>query len=142
MFGHERLDVYKISSQYVKWVYDIEGRLTGKYRHAKDQLLRASQSIMLNIAEGNGKSSNKDRSRFFEIARGSTLECAAIQDVLEIGGVLNKNENKNAKQLLLRIVSMLTKLSQRAYSVHEDDIEYNTDYDNDYDSDGEDKQAS
>jgi four helix bundle protein len=95
----------------------------------------------LNIAEGNGKSSYKDRSRFFEITRGSTLECAAIQDVLEIGGILNKNENKNAKQLLLRIVSMLTKLSQKGYSVHEDDVEYNIDYDNDYDSDGEDKNA-
>jgi four helix bundle protein len=141
MFVHERLDVYKISLQYVKWVYDIEDRLTGKHRHAKDQLLRASQSITLNIAEGNGKSSYKDRSRFFEITRGSTLECAAIQDVLEIGGILNKNENKNAKQLLLRIVSMLTKLSQKGYSVHEDDVEYNIDYDNDYDSDGEDKNA-
>ena len=66
MFGHERLDVYKLSLQYVKWVYEIEKRLTGKHRHAKDQLLRASQSIPSNIAEGNGKSSYKDRSRFFE----------------------------------------------------------------------------
>lgn len=137
MFGHERLDVYKISLQYIKWVYDIEERLTGKHRHAKDQLLRASQSITLNIAEGNGKSGDRDRSRFFEIARGSTLECAAIQDVLEIGGVLNRNESKNAKQLLLRIVSMLTKLSQKGYSVHEEDGNYNIDYDNDYDGDGE-----
>ena len=141
MFGHEKLDVYKISLQYVKWVYDIEERLTGKHRHAKDQLLRASQSIPLNIAEGNGKSSDKDRSRFFEIARGSALECAAIQDVLEIGKVLSFEENKNVKQMLLRIVSMLTKLAQRGYSVREKQAEYKIDYDYDYDYeyDGEDK---
>lgn len=139
MFGHERLDVYKISLQYIKWVYGIGERLTGTHRHAKDQLLRASQSIPLNIAEGNGKSSEKDRSRFFEIARGSALECAAIQDILEIGGVLNKEENQNAKTQLLRIVSMLTKLSQRGYSVREEDAEYNSDYDNDGDGDGENK---
>src|SRR5438067_12729265 len=42
----------------------------------------ASTSIPLNIAEGNGKFSARDRARFFEMARGSTLECAACLDVL------------------------------------------------------------
>jgi four helix bundle protein len=55
-------------------------------RNAKDQLLhaswRASQAIALNIAEGNGKATSGDRRRYFEIARGSALECAAIQDML------------------------------------------------------------
>ncbi|MGV2339886.1 MAG UNVERIFIED_CONTAM: four helix bundle protein [Planctomycetaceae bacterium] len=36
------------------------------------------QSIPLNIAEGNGKQSLKDKNRFFEIARGSALKFAAI----------------------------------------------------------------
>ena len=79
-FGHEQLDVYRVSLEYVAWAYRIAKRLQGADRHARDQLLRASQSIPQNIAEGNGKGTKADRRRFFEIARGSALECAAIQD--------------------------------------------------------------
>lgn len=42
--------------------------LNGCHRHARDQWLRAAQLIPLNIAEGNGKRSLKDRSRFLDIA--------------------------------------------------------------------------
>lgn len=112
-FGHERLDVYRASLEYVSLVYKLADELKGYHRHARDQLLRASQSIPLNIAEGNGKSSPADRRRFFEIARGSALECAAIQDVLMIGGALDVTTNQQGKVLLKRIVSMLTKLGQR-----------------------------
>ena len=47
-FGHERLDVYRIALEYVQFVWNICENLTGKHRHARDQLLRASQSIPLN----------------------------------------------------------------------------------------------
>ncbi|QQO58111.1 MAG: four helix bundle protein [Thiohalocapsa sp. PB-PSB1] len=45
-------------------------------------LRRASQASALNSAEGNGKATSGDRRRSFEIARGSALECAVIEDVL------------------------------------------------------------
>ncbi|MBK9481304.1 MAG: four helix bundle protein [Bacteroidetes bacterium] len=51
-----------------------------KYIH--DQLARASFSIVLNIAEGSGKSSNNDRKNYFTIARGSVFECVAVLDIL------------------------------------------------------------
>ncbi len=112
MFGHEKLVVYQASLQYVAYVYDLAGRLQGHHRHARDQLLRASQSIPLNIAEGNGKTSPADRRRYFEIARGSALECAVVQDVLQVGNAISVVENQQSKQLLNRIVAMLTKLCQ------------------------------
>ena len=82
-FGHERLDVYRTAIDYVGWAYHFCEELKG-HRNAKDQLLRASQAIPLNIAEGNGKATDGDRRRYFEIARGSALECGAIQDVLQV----------------------------------------------------------
>ena len=113
--GHEKLDVYRLALHYVAWVVKLCPQLKGDNRHAKDQILRASQSIPLNIAEGNGKSTPADRRRFFEIARGSALECAAIQDVLEVLEVLTPEENAAKKNDLDRIAAMLSKLGGRGY---------------------------
>ena len=117
--GHEQLDVYRLSIDYVAWAYSLAKPLNGADRHARDQLLRASQSIPLNIAEGNGKGTNADRRRFFEIARGSALECAAVQDCLVACHVIGAEQNNHGKTMLVRIVSMLTKLGRRNYELGE-----------------------
>src|SRR5438105_1194469 len=49
----------------------------------KDQLSRASLSIVLNIAEGTGKPSPKDQRRFYGIALGSLRETQAILQLLK-----------------------------------------------------------
>ena len=139
-FGHEQLDVYRVSIDYVAWAYLLAKELSAVDRHARDQLLRAAQSIPLNIAEGNGKGTNADRRRFFEIARGSALECAAIQDCLEAWQVLSPERSRQGKTMLLRIVSMLTKLGRRNHELREEPAVYGDhDYDNDNDNeeDGE-----
>ncbi|CAB5079221.1 hypothetical protein D3OALGA1CA_2302 [Olavius algarvensis associated proteobacterium Delta 3] len=63
-FGHEQLDVYRLFLKYVGWVYRFCENLKG-HRSARDRLLRASQSIPLNIVEGNGKATEANRRRFF-----------------------------------------------------------------------------
>jgi four helix bundle protein len=55
---------------------------TARVGEVKEQLDRASSSIALNIAEVNGKYTPKDRCRFFDMAHGSALECAAGLDIL------------------------------------------------------------
>jgi four helix bundle protein len=50
-------------------------------RHLRDQLARAASSIVLNLAEGSGRSSRADRNRFYRIAFGSLRECQAILDL-------------------------------------------------------------
>lgn len=111
-FDHEKLDVYQVSLEFVAWAFELSQELTGLHRHARDQLLRASQSILLNIAEGNGKRSPAERRRFFEFARGSAQESAATIDVLIACHVVTQEEAREGKQMLLRIVSMLTKMTE------------------------------
>jgi len=125
-FGHQQLDVYRVSLEYVRWSFQICERLKGNHRHAREQLLRAAQSIPLNIAEGNAKATEPERRRFFEIARGSAVECTAIQDVLEICGGIQPGENHEGNRLLDRISAMLTRLGGRGYSVKEDQAEYDS----------------
>jgi len=128
IFDHERLDVYRLSIDYVAFSYGLAKTLAGTNRHARDQWLRAAQSIPLNIAEGNGKQSLKDKNRFFEIARGSALECASIHDVLRVCDAITDGANQLGKSNLKRIVSMLTRLIQRTTGVSEDRIEYEYEY--------------
>mgnify|MGYP001546952290 FL=1 len=140
--GHEKLDVYNLSIDYVAWVYEKADKLRGNHRHARDQWLRASQSIPLNIAEGNGKTTEADRRRYFEIARGSAMECAAIQDVLVVGKTLNVKESQERKIELDRIAAMLSRLGGRAYCVKEKveafaALEFDSDSDPDFDTDSD-----
>ena len=122
--GHEKLVVYKLSINYVAWVYKQSGQLHGLHRHAIDQWLRASQSIPLNIAEGNGKSTQADRRKYFEIARGSALQCAAIQDVLRATHALEQTEHLEQKQHLNRIGIMLSKSGGRGFALSQQQTNY------------------
>ena len=53
-------------------------------RHQKDQWLRASASVALNLAEGSAKPTKKDQKKFYYIAFGSLRECMAILDLEDI----------------------------------------------------------
>ena len=122
-FDHEKLDVYQEAIGFVSWVDELlEG--IPKNLAVHNQLDRASTSIPLNIAEGNGKYTAADRCRFFDIARGSALECAACLDVLVAKKRIDSAEP--GKVILVRIVSMLVGLirSTSASRVHEESSAY------------------
>jgi four helix bundle protein len=108
---HERLEVYRESIRFVAWVSELlESRADcGRIR---DQLDRSAASVPLNIAEGNGKRTGKDRCHYLAIAHGSALESAASLDVLVARGKATRAEADAGKELLLRIVKMLVGLSR------------------------------
>ena len=125
-----------------KIVQDKEGRLppsplaVGEVKRAKHripksaavrgQLDRARTSIVLNIPEGNGRFTTADRCRFFDIARGSSLECAGCLDMLFIKHLLSETEVDQGKSLLKDIVSLLVGLirSNSPERLHEEAVEY------------------
>jgi len=54
-------------------------------RFLQDQLLRASSSVALNVAEGSGKRTSPEQRRFYGISLGSLRECQAILDLEKVG---------------------------------------------------------
>jgi four helix bundle protein len=75
-----------------------------------DQLRRTSLSIPLNIAEGSGKRTGPDQRRFYAMARGSAMECAAIIDACQALSLLDQSRAQEADQLLLSAVRMLSQM--------------------------------
>jgi four helix bundle protein len=141
-FDHEKLDVYQEAIAFCGWVGEFLTAISSKAA-AKDQLDRASTSIPLNIAEGNGKFSAKDRARFFEVARGSALECAACLDVLLVRKLAKEEQVVFSKERLARIVQMLIgllrKFSERADVLREEEPGYSIDHDCDHEQEHEKK---
>ena len=105
-FDHEKLNVYQASLTFITWATELISKVDVKAA-VKDQLDRASTSVPLNIAEGNGKFAIKDRCRFLDFARGSALECAACLDVLVAKKLSEEAVVRAGKEQLFEIVSML-----------------------------------
>ena len=61
-FDYEKLEVYREAIAFIAWLSALLEE-TVRIGEVKDQLDRASTSIPLNIAEGNGKYTPKDRCR-------------------------------------------------------------------------------
>src|ERR1700691_1845989 len=108
-FDHEKLEVCQESLAFVAWLEPLLQKLP-KSIAVCDQLDRASTSIALNLAEGNGKYTGADRCRYFDNSRGSALECAAALDVLVAKGRCELTVVDSGKERLRKIVSMLVGL--------------------------------
>jgi four helix bundle protein len=119
-FDHEKLEVYQAALAFISWLEPILQEQP-KFLAVTGQLDRASTSIPLNLAEGNGKFTGPDRCRFFDNARGSALECAAALDVLVAKGRCAQEEVLSGKDRLRSIVSMLVGLikANSDYRLHD-----------------------
>ena len=124
-FNHEKLIVYQKSLEFIELTNKIFNELNKMKISVLDQLDRASTSIPLNIAEGTGKYTGKDKCRYYDIARGSTLECAACLDVLFIKKKISYELIEKGKDILVEIVSMLVGLiKSNSDRVYEEQINY------------------
>jgi four helix bundle protein len=109
-FDHEKLDVYGVAIELIIVIEEIVEYLPRGRAYLADQLQRAGSSIPLNIAEGAGEYSDQEKGRFYRMARRSATECASIFDICRRLRLVEENRLLKGRQLLLRIVAMLTKM--------------------------------
>jgi len=107
---HTKLDVYHRALDLLDHVDQVYEAMPPGRAHLKDQLDRAATSIVLNIAEGAGEFSKDEKHRFYRMARRSATETAAILDVLERRQAVPTTVLQPARDLIVRVVSMLVRL--------------------------------
>ena len=112
-FDFEKLDVYQASIEVVVLIDKITGAFPRGRAYLTDQLQRAGTSISLNIAEGSGEFSTNEKSRFYRMAKRSATETAAILDISRRLNIAHDDYYKSGRELLIRIVMMLTKMAQK-----------------------------
>lgn len=110
MLDYERLDVYQRAIEFLALAADVVDSLPRGRATLRRQLEDASFSITQNIAEGVGKPTDADRKKYYGIARGSAMECGAIFDACKVLKLIEPSRWQAGKSLLLRVVSMLTKM--------------------------------
>ena len=110
MLSFQRLDVYQRAIEFLALVYDTVDALPCGHADRADQLSRAAESVVLNIAEGAGRWSQADSANRYKIARGEAMECAASLDVMKLRKVITEARYERGSQLLEAVVSMLTKM--------------------------------
>ena len=99
--NHEKLECYRQLVSLAEEVARRVARWPKGNRDLIDQLRRAMNSSVLNLAEGNGKrSSSAERRRFFEISLGSIAESAAALDLAHAFGLIDASECDSFKSRL------------------------------------------
>jgi four helix bundle protein len=109
LFG---LHVYQAAMKLVLVIEEVISQLPQGRAYLADQLQRAGSSVLLNIAEGAGEFSVNEKIRFYRMARRSATECAGILDICQCVKLIEDSHSAAARELLLRIVAMLTKMTR------------------------------
>jgi four helix bundle protein len=110
MLSFQRLEVYQRAIQFLALAWDIVDDLPRGHSARADQLTRAAESVVRNIAEGAGRWSPADISNHYKIARGEAMECAASLDVLRLRKLVAAERYDGGLRLLEGVVAMLTKM--------------------------------
>ena len=110
MLSFQRLDVYQRAIEFLALVYDLVGELPRGNAERADQLIRAAESVVRNIAEGAGRWSQADCANRYKIARGEAMECAASLDVMRLRKLIADAHYERGLRLLEGVVAMLTKM--------------------------------
>ena len=111
-FRFENLEVYQKAVALAIEISAITDNFPKGSYYLIDQINRAAISISLNLAEGNGRFTQKDRNNFFYIARGSAFECVPILKILNAKKLINEDQYTqliNEIEIISKMLSGLIK---------------------------------
>jgi four helix bundle protein len=111
MLDHEKVGAYHRSLE----LLDVTDRILEEANikaHLRSQLDRAATSVVLNIAEGAGEFSPKEKQRFYRMARRSTTECAALFDILKRRSAVREDLLASAYEHARIVISSLVRLME------------------------------
>lgn len=113
LFDHEDLDVYQVALQLVAWFESMLINFSCS-TDLRMKLDKSTTSIVLNIAEGNGRFTGADQAKFYETAYKATIQSASLVDLATANGAADVLRVEQGRELLRRIAAMLTALSKVA----------------------------
>ena len=108
-FPCERLEAYHLAVEFHRAVVPL-ARARG-LASLRDQMMRAAESVVLNIAEGAGRTSRGDKRRFYEIALGSIVECAGVLELLRNRFAISEPDYERIRVLAVRVYQMVSRLA-------------------------------
>jgi len=103
----EKVDCYRLAVELAAVVATLVPR---GHASLRDQLERASTSVVLNLSEGWGRWRAREKAQFYAIARGSLLESRAAIDLIQARGLAGEAECGRARELCTRVGRMLNGL--------------------------------
>ena len=106
---NEKLIAYNLALDFHHSVMPL-ARMRG-LASLREQLLRAADSVVLNLAEGAGRISRDDKARFYAIAQGSLIECAAVLDCLRNRGAITPATHAACRAHAVRLYRLLSSLA-------------------------------
>ena len=113
LFDHEDLDVYQVTLQLVAWLESMLVHFSCS-ADLSTKLDKSTTSIVLNIAEGNGRFTGADQAKFYETAYKTTIQSASLVDVATANGGADVRRVEQGRELLRRVAAMITALSKGA----------------------------
>jgi four helix bundle protein len=107
LFHHESLDIYRVGLDFVRWFVELPGGRALANRWCRE-VDKAATSVVLNVAEGNGRYSELDHRRFLEMAANSAVKVVAYLDLYQKKALPTRVETTPGRELMSRIVAMVS----------------------------------
>ncbi len=105
----ERLDVYRVALEFRQSLGILDS--VRNISALRDQVFRAADSVVLNIAEGAGRCARADKRRHYSYALGSAMECDAALALLHARGALGIEAYEIRRMMIIRVIQMLYRLA-------------------------------